>query len=128
MDDAEAISQGIGPREGFTAYEGTRRPLPPTTVFAATETVRDIDGVRLTLCAAPGESEDQGFVWLDEHNGLFCGDNYYGCWPNLTAIRRGQYRDVAQWIDSLDRLGAYPAEALLPGHTRPILGRDAVTE
>ncbi len=128
LTDDEAVSQGIGPREGFAVGEGTRRPLPATTIYAAAETVRDIDGVRLTLGAAPGESDDQGFVWLDEHRVLFCGDNYYGCWPNLTAIRGGQYRDVAQWIASLDRLRAYSAEALLPGHTRPILGRAEVAE
>ncbi len=128
LTDAEAISQGIGPREGFAVGEGARRPLPPTTVYADAETARVIDGVRLTLGAAPGESEDQGFVWLDEHRVLFCGDNYYGCWPNLSAIRGGQYRDVAQWIASLDRLRAYSAEALLPGHTRPILGQAAVAD
>ena len=59
---------------------------------------------------------------------LFCGDTYYGCWPNLYAIRGGQYRDIAGWIASLDLLRTYPADALLPGHTRPILGREAVTD
>jgi alkyl sulfatase BDS1-like metallo-beta-lactamase superfamily hydrolase len=126
--DDEALSQGIGIREGFAVGEGARRPLPATTVYAEPETAREIDGVRLTLGAAPGESEDQGFVWVDEHRVLFCGDNYYGCWPNLSAIRGGQYRDVAGWIESLDRLRAYPADALLPGHTRPVLGREAVAE
>ncbi len=62
----------------------------------------EIDGVLLTLCAAPGETEDQIFAWVDEHRVLFCGDNYYGCWPNLYAIRGGQYRDVDGWIHSLD--------------------------
>jgi alkyl sulfatase BDS1-like metallo-beta-lactamase superfamily hydrolase len=128
LDDEEAISQGIGIREGFTVGEGTRTPLPPTTVCHEPETILEFDGVRLTLGAAPGESEDQGFVWVDEHRVLFCGDNYYGCWPNLHAIRGGQYRDVAGWIDSLDRIRRYPAEALLPGHTRPIIGRAAVAD
>jgi alkyl sulfatase BDS1-like metallo-beta-lactamase superfamily hydrolase len=84
--------------------------------------------VALTLRAAPGETEDQIFVWNEEHRVLFCGDNYYGCWPNLYAIRGGQYRDIAGWIDSLDRIREYPAEALLPGHTHPILGRAAVAD
>lgn len=128
LNDEEAISQGIGIREGFTVGEGTRKPLPPTTVYSEPETTRDIDGVRLTLVAAPGESEDQGFIWIEAHGVLFCGDNYYGCWPNLYAIRGGQYRDVAGWIESLDRIRRYPAEALLPGHTRPIIGREAVAE
>ena len=128
LSDEEAISQGIGIREGFTVNEGTRRPLSPTTVYTESEIRRKIDGVSLNLVAAPGETEDQIFVWNDEHKVLFCGDNYYGCWPNLYAIRGGQYRDIAAWIASLDRTRAYPAEALLPGHTHPIIGREAVAE
>lgn len=128
LTDEEAISQGIGMREGFTVGEGQRGPLPPTTVYAEDEVHREIDGVHLTICAAPGETEDQMFIWLDEHKVLFCADNYFGTWPNLYAIRGGQYRDVATWIESLDRMLRYPATALLPGHTRPILGREAVTD
>jgi len=89
---------------------------------------RTIDGVRLTLHAAPGETEDQIFVWANDLQVMCCGDNYYGCWPNLYAIRGGQYRDVATWIASLDRMRTYPAVALLPGHTLPILGEDAVRD
>lgn len=128
LNDVEAISQGIGIREGFTVGEGVRRPLPPTTVYTGAEVRRDLDGVALLLCAAPGEAEDQSFIWLEAHRVLFCGDNYYGCWPNLYAIRGGQYRDVAGWIESLDRLRQFPADALLPGHTQPVIGREAVAE
>lgn len=128
LTDEEAISQGIGIREGFSAGEGVRAPLPPPTVYHDAEVRLAIDGVQLTLCAAPGATEDQVFIWADEHQVLFCGDNYCGCWPNLYAIRGGPYRDVAAWIASLDRMRQYPAEALLPGHTRPIIGREAVAE
>lgn len=128
LTDEEAISQGIGIREGFTGGEDVRKPLPPTTVYAEDEVGLDIDGVQLTLCAAPGETEDQIFIWIDEHKTLFCADNYFGCWPNLYAIRGGQYRDVATWVESLDKMLQYPAESMLPGHTHPIMGRHAVTE
>lgn len=128
LDDGEAISQGIGIREGFTVGQGTRQQLAPTTIYAEHEVEREIDGVRLLFCAAPGESDDQIFIWNDDHKVLFCGDNYYGCWPNLYAIRGGQYRDVAAWIESLDLIRSYPAESLLPGHTKPILGRAQVAE
>jgi alkyl sulfatase BDS1-like metallo-beta-lactamase superfamily hydrolase len=128
LNDEEAISQGIGIREGFTVGEGVRKPLPPSTVYVEEEVRLEIDGVRLSLHAAPGESEDQSFIWFDAHQVLFCGDNYYGCWPNLYAIRGGQYRDVATWVDSLDRLRQFPAEALLPGHTRPVIGRETVAD
>lgn len=128
LTNEEAISQGIGIREGFTVGEGTRNPLPPTMVYAESEVRLDIDGVQLLLVAAPGETEDQIFIWNEENEVLFCGDNYYGCWPNLYAIRGGQYRDIATWVESLDRIRQYSAEAILPGHTHPIIGRDEVAK
>ena len=67
-------------------------------------------------------------VWLPEKKVLCCGDNYYGCFPNLYAIRGGQYRDITAWLDSLDTLAAYPAEYLLPGHTAAVTGRAAIRE
>jgi alkyl sulfatase BDS1-like metallo-beta-lactamase superfamily hydrolase len=128
LTDDEAISQGIGPREGIAVGDGVRAFLPPTTVYTEPQVDRTIDGVSLQLRATPGEAEDQCCVWLAAHKVLFCGDTYYGCWPNLYAIRGGQYRDIAGWIASLDLLRAYPADAVLPGHTRPIIGREAVVE
>ena len=56
------------------------------------------------------------------------GDNYYGCWPNLYAIRGTQYRDIAQWVKSLEKILSYPSEALLPGHTAPLLGHETILE
>lgn len=59
---------------------------------------------------------------------LCCGDNYFGCFPNLYAIRGGQYRNLATWIHSLDVLMSYPAEYLLPGHTALISGNEKIRE
>jgi len=56
------------------------------------------------------------------------GDNYYGCWPNLYAIRGTQYRDIATWIDSLDEILSYDSAALLPGHTKPLIGNELIRE
>lgn len=128
LTDEEAVSQGIGPREGIATGDGVRAFLPPTTVYREQQVDRTIDGIALQFRATPGEAEDQCCIWLDAHKVLFCGDTYYGCWPNLYAIRGSQYRDIAGWIASLDLLRDYPAEAMLPGHTRPIIGREAVEE
>lgn len=128
LTDAETITQGLGIREGIAVGDGVRAPLAPTTLYTETMVERTIDGIRLTLHAAPGETEDQIFVWANDFRVMCCGDNYYGCWPNLYAIRGGQYRDVATWIASLDRIRSYPAVALLPGHTLPILGEDTVQD
>lgn len=128
LTDEENISQGIGPREGKAVGDGVYDFMPPTTVYDVDTTTRTIDGVTMELTAAPGETDDQLFVWLEEDKVMISGDNYYGCWPNLYAIRGTQYRDIAQWIKSLEKILSYPAEALLPGHTAPLIGRDQILE
>lgn len=128
LDADDLITQGLGIREGQAAGEGQYAILPPTTVYTEETVERVIDGVPVVLSATPGETDDQLLVWLPEDKVLCCGDTYYGCWPNLYAIRGSQYRDVALWVDSLEKLLGYPAEVLLSGHTRPIYGREAVQD
>ncbi len=128
LSNEEVISQGIGIREGTVQGEGKRAFVQPTTIYSEKKIVRKIDGFTLEIAAAPGETDDQILIWLPMHKVLFCGDNYYGCWPNLYAIRGSQYRDISAWVDTLDNLIAYQAWYLLPGHTQPIIGKNAVAE
>ncbi|MEA5025846.1 putative alkyl/aryl-sulfatase YjcS [bioreactor metagenome] len=128
LSNEEALTQGLGIREGKTQGEGQYAIMPPTTVYQEDTVLRSLDGIELELAAAPGEADDQILIWLPAHKVLFCGDNYYGCWPNLYAIRGSQYRDVSAWVDTLNKLIAYRAHYLLPGHTRPIIGETAVQE
>ncbi|MEM5818911.1 MAG: alkyl sulfatase dimerization domain-containing protein, partial [Desulfitobacterium hafniense] len=88
----------------------------------------NLDGIEVHLVGAPGETDDQLFVWLPQFKVLCSGDNYYHSWPNLYAIRGGQYRDISQWVSSLDAMLTYDAEHLLPGHTKAISGKEAVRE
>ena len=127
MSDEEAVSQGLGPREGMN-YGEHKGSLDPTTVYDQELVVRTIDGVELELRRLPGETDDQIAVWIPKAKVLCCGDNYYGCFPNLYAIRGGQYRDIASWIESLGQLMDYPAEYLLPGHTGAISGQEHIRE
>lgn len=127
LTEEECITQGIGIREGKAVGDGTYDFLPPTTLYKTEERVeRSIDGVKLELISAVGETDDQMFLWLPEDQVLCCGDNYYGCWPNLYAIRGSQYRDIAAWTDSLRAMMEYPAKALIPGHTMPVIGQEQV--
>lgn len=128
LSDEAVITQGLGMREGIVQGEGTYAFVTPTTVYREQKVMRHIDGITLELAAAPGETDDQCLIWLPAHKVLFCGDNYYGCWPNLYAIRGGQYRDVSTWVESLDKLVAYRAAYLLPGHIHPIIGETVVAE
>ena len=47
----------------------------------------EIDGVQLEMVRLPGESEEEIMIWLPQKKVLCCGDNFYGCFPNLYAIR-----------------------------------------
>ncbi len=47
----------------------------------------EICGVRVELVHAPGETNDQLFVWLPERGALMPGDNIYKAFPNLYSIR-----------------------------------------
>ena len=98
--------------------EKKRAFVKPTTLYNESKVVREIDGIKIEMVRLPGEAEDQIMIWLPDEKALCCGDNYYGCWPNLYAIRGTMYRDVATWIDTLNEILNYPAVALLPGHTR----------
>ena len=85
-----------------------------------------IAGVDLVLMAGPGESPDHLLVWLPEKRVLFGGDNFYMSFPNLYAIRGISYRDVSQWVDTLDSMIKLDAEVLITGHARPVVGASAV--
>lgn len=125
LSDEEAITQGIGIREGV-AYGEHRGCLAPTKVYDEEEHNFMIDGIVLDVRRCNGECEDTILLWLPQEQILICGDHYYGCFPNLYAIRGGQYRDLAQWIHTLDLIAAYPAEVLLPGHTQALYGAQTI--
>ena len=82
--------------------------------------------MKLELVHAPGETNDQLFVWLPEKRVLLPGDNFYRAFPNLDTIRGTLYRDVLQWVESLDRMRERRPEHLVPSHTRPLSGADAI--
>lgn len=123
LTKAEALSTGTGP---IGVPGGKFMPLPPTKFIEDGRAKFDIDGIEVVILAAPGETDDQTYIWLPEDKVLCCGDNYYKCWPNLSAIRGSQYRDVAMWIESLDKLLQLEAHYLLPGHTDAIIGVDNI--
>jgi uncharacterized sulfatase len=85
-----------------------------------------IDGIQFDLVAATGETYDNMYVWMPKQKILFCGDTYYKSFPNLYTIRGSQYRDVKSWYESLDKMRDEEAEYLLPGHTRPVVGKENV--
>ena len=119
------VAQAYWPKRGGAAFDAHGRP---THFFAERRKTLEVAGVRLELVAADGETGDQLYAWLPDRKVLFAGDNFYKSWPNLYAIRGTGYRDVRAWIASLASMLAEEPHYLVGGHTRPVLGQEAVTE
>ena len=120
----EMVNVGIGPF--VDVHEGsTIDTLRPTREFD--DTLEDtVAGIRFRLVHAPGETEDQLFVWLPERRILLPGDNVYKAFPNLYTIRGTSYRDPRAWADSIDKMRALRPAVLVPSHTRPLVGEAAI--
>jgi alkyl sulfatase BDS1-like metallo-beta-lactamase superfamily hydrolase len=123
----QLINAGIGP---FLLFDNEQTPafMRPTKTFSGESLELTIAGIRLVLRHAPGETPDQIFVWLPQKKVLLPADNFYESFPNLYAIRGTAYRDVTDWVRSLDKMRRLPAEYLVPHHTMPIIGAQPIYE
>ncbi|WP_142784101.1 alkyl/aryl-sulfatase [Changchengzhania lutea] len=130
LPDSIHINNGIAPRPDKQRTMFTRGN--ETAAFSPTHFLKDqrkqieIDGVKFELVAATGETYDNMYIWMPDQKILFCGDTYYKSFPNLYTIRGSQYRDVKSWYESIGKMESENAEYLLPGHTRPVIGKDKV--
>lgn len=124
LPPGEFVNLGIG---GFLDLHehSTVSTLRPTRTFD--DTLEDtVAGVRFQLVHAPGETDDQLFVWLPDRKLLLPGDNFYKAFPNLYTIRGTSYRDPKRWAASIDKMRALKPEILVPSHTRPLSGAQAI--
>ena len=126
LSDDEKID-GIAPVRRPKGGVGAGK-LPPTRIVTADHERLNIAGVDIELIAAPGETPDHQLVWLPDQRVLMCGDNFYYSFPNLYAIRGTPYRDVSQWVRSLDVMIELNAEHLISGHARPVSGASIVRQ
>ena len=120
-------NNGIGPFLEIGKDGRTPGLLYPTKVFDE-QLELEVSGIKVVLYHAPGETNDQLFVWLPEKKALFPGDNFYKTFPNLYTIRGTPYRDLAGWVSSLDKMRYLEPEHLIPSHTRPISGKQDIYE
>lgn len=118
---------GIGPALAIGHGGGSISWIPPTHTFED-RLDTEICGRRFVLVHAPGETDDQIFVWLPDEGVLLPGDNVYKAFPNLYTIRGTAHRDVRQWIASLDVMRVLEPEHLVMSHTRPVSGRETIAE
>jgi alkyl sulfatase BDS1-like metallo-beta-lactamase superfamily hydrolase len=127
LPDKDITIRGVAPGKTPTGGAGKGK-LPPNKFLSVDRTTISVAGMTLELVTAPGETDDQLYIWYPEKKVLFCGDNYYKAFPNLYTIRGTMYRDVRVWATSLDKMSKEGAEYLVTGHTRPVFGKTEVKE
>lgn len=116
----ERINIGIGKEVRSSSLGGGY--LPATVSVNEERYQLEIEGIPVEMVAAPGETDDQMYIWLPKQKVLFPGDNFYKAFPNLYPIRGSRYRDVKKWSDSLDKMRGEKPTHLVPSHTQPVSG------
>ncbi|MEM9540464.1 MAG: alkyl/aryl-sulfatase [Cyanobacteria bacterium P01_E01_bin.42] len=99
--------------------------VPPNHRFAQERVSLNIAGITLELVAAPGDSQDELYVWLPDKKVLLCGDNFYSSFPSLYSIR-GVSRNIEHWVRTLDKILAEAPEYLIPSRSFPIIESDKI--
>lgn len=124
LSDAERVNVGLG--AALDLHEGSTLQIQrPTKTFR--DTLEDtVAGIHFQLVHAPGETEDQLFVWLPERRILLPGDNLYRTFPNLYTIRGTSFRDPKKWAASLDKMRTLRPALVVPSHTRPLSGEQFI--
>ena len=123
LPEEDLINVGIGPN--LSVSKSPTGYVKPDLTFR-NELKINISGIEMELYHAPGETNDQIFIWLPNHKSLMPGDNVYKTFPNLYTIRGTSHRDVKGWIDSLDHMKTFNPEFLFPSHTKPIIGKEVI--
>ena len=125
LSEKDLINVGIGPR--LNVSKSPTGYIKPDLTFDDHLKI-NIAGIEIELFHAPGETNDQIFVWLPNHKSLMPGDNIYKTFPNLYTIRGTTHRDVKGWINSLDHMKTFNPEFLFPSHTKPIIGQEKIQD
>ena len=116
LPEEDVINVGIGPY--LSVGKSAPGYLKPNVTFQDRLNL-NIAGIEFEFFHAPGETDDQIFVWLPDYSALFPGDNVYKTFPNLYTIRGTSHRDVNAWISSLDRMIDLNPAKVFPSHTQP---------
>ena len=125
LSEEDFINVGIG--QNLSVSKSPTGYVKPDITFKDSLKM-SISGIDIELFHAPGETNDQIFVWLPNHKSLMPGDNVYKTFPNLYTIRGTTHRDVIGWVQSIDHMKSFEPEFLFPSHTKPIVGKDKIRE
>ncbi|HYM22136.1 MAG TPA: alkyl sulfatase dimerization domain-containing protein [Vicinamibacterales bacterium] len=125
LPESQFINAGVQMEFGRVTPPTREGYLPPTRTFAGDQLALTIDGVRMQLLSAPGETADTIAVWLPDKRVLMPGDDFLRSFPNISAIRGARLRSPEDWIASLQKMIDLRPDDLVPGHTRPVRGLGA---
>ena len=100
--------------------------IKPTITFGDFYS-HDLDGLEVQFFHAPGETDDQLFVWIPKYKALMPGDNIHKAFPNIYTIRGTTYRSFKSWYSSLEKMMALEPEILIPSHGTPINGKEEIS-
>ena len=103
------------------------QPTPDVTFDDRLELT--VDGLRIELLAAVGETVDCAVVWLPEHR-VALVSNLFGPlfphFPNLNTIRGDKYRFVEPQLATNRMVRALRPEVLVTGRHDPIVGAELI--
>jgi len=89
----------------------------------------DVDGLRLELIAAVGETIDSAIVWLPEQRSALVSNLFgplFPHFPNLNTIRGDKYRFVEPYLQSVQTVRELRPQTLITGRGEPITGAELI--
>ncbi len=89
----------------------------------------DVDGLRIELLAAVGETVDSLVVWLPEQRAALVSNLFgplFPHFPNLNTIRGDRYRFVEPYLQSVRKVRQLGPEVLITGRHEPIVGAELI--
>lgn len=89
----------------------------------------DVDGLRVELVAAVGETIDSAVVWLPEHRTALVSNLFgplFPHFPNLNTIRGDRYRFVEPYLRSVRTVRELEPDVLVTGRHDPIVGSELI--
>jgi alkyl sulfatase BDS1-like metallo-beta-lactamase superfamily hydrolase len=122
----EAIARYIEEHDG--QFPAQSSPVPTLQFDDRLEL--DVGDVHLELIATRGgETTDSLVIWIPATRTVLTGNMLgplFGHVPNLVTIRGDRYRDVLDYVASIDTVRALGAARLVTGHFDPIEGADVI--
>jgi glyoxylase-like metal-dependent hydrolase (beta-lactamase superfamily II) len=106
-----------------------QQSVPTPDITYTDRLAMTVDGLRIELLAAVGETIDCTVVWLPEHR-VALVSNLFGPlfphFPNLNTIRGDKYRFVEPQLATNRMVRALRPEILVTGRYEPIVGADLI--